>query len=395
MIQVLTTENDFWLKEPKPRPEKLSDDEINERYARGEGRIVIETNREKLPGFVAAMGQPNYMDLRPFYQRRPRWSRDRQSLLIESFIMNIPVPPVFLYERDYNSFEVMDGQQRITALRDYYSGQFELTGLERWPELNGRNYLNLPSKIKAGLDRRSITSIVLLRESTADENEAWSLRETVFDRLNRGGVALERQEIRNALYRGAFNELLLRLSRLKIFRDAWGIPAYIENEIENNPDILENKMFAKMEDTELVLRFFALRNAEHYRVGMQPFLDLYMRKAALLSKENIAAFQDVFTKTLTTAAGIFGDLLFRPFDVERGDWQPSAQKAFYDAVMVGVAENLGKADTLISKREAIIDRTKELFKGHEPGTFTGRGNSKADIQERIDLFSQMLAEVAA
>src|ERR1700743_940908 len=75
------------------------DKAINERYARGEGRIVIETNREKLPGFVLSLKKPNYMDLMPFYQRRPRWDAAKQSLLIESFLMNIPVPPVFLYEK--------------------------------------------------------------------------------------------------------------------------------------------------------------------------------------------------------------------------------------------------------------------------------------------------------
>ena len=77
----------------KPETELEMDDKaINERYARGEGRIVIETNREKLPGFVAALKRPNYMDLRPFYQRRPRWDPTKQSLLIESFLINIPVP---------------------------------------------------------------------------------------------------------------------------------------------------------------------------------------------------------------------------------------------------------------------------------------------------------------
>ena len=114
------TEQKMWVNDRGETPPAKDDREINERYIRGEGRIVIETNREKLPGFVSAMKEPGYMDLRPFYQRRPRWSPQKQSLLIESFIMNIPVPPVFLYEKDFNSYEVMDGQQRITAIRDFY-----------------------------------------------------------------------------------------------------------------------------------------------------------------------------------------------------------------------------------------------------------------------------------
>jgi hypothetical protein len=65
------SEQDLWVKRPKEKLTHFTDHEINERYARGEGRIVIETNREKLPGFVALLKQKNYMDLRPFYQRRP------------------------------------------------------------------------------------------------------------------------------------------------------------------------------------------------------------------------------------------------------------------------------------------------------------------------------------
>jgi hypothetical protein len=257
------TEKHLWdddINEPVPPKD---DRAINERYARGEGRIVIETNREKLPGFVEQLRQPNYMDLRPFYQRRPRWSVKQQSLLIESFIMNIPVPPVFLYEKEYNSYEVMDGQQRITAIRDFYDNAFKLRGLATWPELNGRSYRTLPEKIKAGVDRRSITSIVLLKESTESEEEASMLRETVFERLNTGGVKLERQEIRNALYRGPFNDLLEELSQWDRFRDVWGIPRYTKGEVETNPAVLENPLFQTMGDSKIILRFFALRHVEH------------------------------------------------------------------------------------------------------------------------------------
>jgi hypothetical protein len=116
----------------------------------------------------------------------------------------------------------MDGQQRITSVRDFYTNALELTGLEMWPELNGRIYQKLPDRVKAGIDRRSITSIVLLKESTADEEAATFLRETAFERLNTGGVKLERQEIRNAMYQGRLNDLLLELSREDLFRHIWG-----------------------------------------------------------------------------------------------------------------------------------------------------------------------------
>ncbi|MEH2557631.1 hypothetical protein V1286_005160 [Bradyrhizobium algeriense] len=368
-----------------------SDDRaIDERYSRGEGRIVIETNREKLPGFVEAMKKPNYMDLRPFYQRRPRWDAKKQSLLIESFIMNIPVPPIFLYEKEFNSYEVMDGQQRVTALKEFYDNNLKLTGLEMWPELNGRLYRNLPDKLQAGIDRRSITSIVLLKESTADEDEALFLRETVFERLNTGGVALERQEIRNALYRTDFNDLLLQLSRLDAFRKAWGLPRYVPDEIEKNSTLLSSSFYSKMGDLELVLRFFALRHADHYTRGMQGFLDLYMAKASKFDSEDIQELGQLFATTLNLATFIYEDHAFRPFDPTNNRWEANPHKAFYDAVMVGLSNHIGKIAELSARSALIVEQTKELFRSNEDGVFTGRGNTKRDVQDRIRLFSEML-----
>lgn len=384
------TEEKIWAKLPKEKAPAVTDKEINERYAKGEGRIVIETNREKLPGFVASLKTANYMDLRPFYQRRPRWSAAKQSLLIESFIMNIPVPPVFLYEREYNSYEVMDGQQRITALRDFYEGKFELEGLKQWPEINGRTYQTLPENIHAGLDRRSLTSIVLLKESTSDEDAASSLRETVFERLNTGGVELTRQELRNALYRGKMNNLVDRLSRAAAFRKAWGIPPYVENEIEVTKGLLDIPMFAKMEDVELVLRFFALRHADNFRGGMQGFLDLYMRKALAFDDADMAVLEKEFDDTLALVVGVYGDLTFRPYDKGADQWAPGAQKAFYDAVMVGMSAFLNQHQQVLAKKEAIVAATIQMFKDQEDGTFTGRGNTKDDVQTRIRLFEEMI-----
>ena len=113
------TEQTMWVRPVRAPKSRSSDDEINGKYASRELRIVTESNREQLPNFVEALKRPGWMELRPFYQRRPRWDRYRQSRLIESFIMNIPVPPLFVFESDLAKFEVMDGQQRITAIRDF------------------------------------------------------------------------------------------------------------------------------------------------------------------------------------------------------------------------------------------------------------------------------------
>ena len=394
-MQILPIEEEMWGNDGVEPSAKLTDEQINQKYQRGEGRIVVESNREKLPGFVEQLSSSEYMDLRPFYQRRPRWDPIRQSRLIESFLINLPVPPVFLYERNFNSYEVMDGQQRITAIKDFYQNKLELKGLQHWPELNGRFYHNLPKLVKAGIDRRSISSIVMLKESAPEDEEALLLRQIVFERLNTGGIQLERQEIRNALFQGDFNQALIELSRLDEIRDAWGLPRFSEAELDSVPkELAEANFYQKMEDVELVLRFFALRNVDHYRRGMQGFLDIYMMKAAKLPDHDVEALKQLFMQTISVAHQIYGKLLFRPFDRDSGEWKQRPQKAFYDAVMVGLYRNLEKQQRLVDNKDIVIDRTRRLFLNHDDGTFTGRGNSKSDILNRIRLFSAMLDEAA-
>ena len=113
----------------------LSDEDINEKYKKGEVRIVTEQARYPLDTIATMIDSKKY-NLNPEYQRRKRWDNERKSRLIESFIMNVPIPPIFLYEIDYSFYEVMDGQQRLTAIYDFYKGKYELEGLEYWQELN-------------------------------------------------------------------------------------------------------------------------------------------------------------------------------------------------------------------------------------------------------------------
>lgn len=383
----------MWEKPIKEAAEVLSDAQLNEKYEAGEQRIVTEANREKIPNFVKALEKPDYMQIRPFYQRRERWNRQRQSRLIESFIMNIPVPPLFLYEREFNKYEVMDGQQRITSLQSFYAGEYKLSGLDIWKELNGRTYSTLPSQVRNGLDRRSISYIVVLRESTPDEEDAVLLRQTVFARLNTGGVHLEHQEIRNCLFQGPFNDLLIELSREDNFRDAFGLPRYTQDEDEPNAAIKQETMYKKMGDAEVVLRFFALRHVDHYTRGMHGFLDLYMARARSFNAQDIGFLHTLFFDTIDLAHQIYGDLLFRPYNAEKGEWQSRAQRAFYDAVMVSLSRFMPDRDRLVAAKDQVIQETQRLFENNPEGTFTGRGNTRADIQERIQKYSKMIHDL--
>lgn len=375
----------MWVAPTKDKPQDLTTSQINEKYERGEQRIVTETNIEKLPNFVEALKRNNYMDLRPFYQRRSRWDEERQSKLIESFIINIPVPPIFLYERAYNSYEVMDGQQRVTAISDFYGNRFSLIGLDLWPELNGLFYSDLPNKIRAGLDRRSISSIVLLKESAPDEEDAIFLRQLVFERLNTGGVKLERQEIRNALSHGSFNLALYELARDNSFREIWDLPKFEPEELtDHKRDIYESPFFKTMEDIEVVLRFFALRHMKHFKYGIQGFLDLYMIRSKTFGAEDIEFFKHLYRSTLNCAYSIFGAAIFRIFENE--EWGKKPVKGMYDAVMVPLSEFIENHDKLIARSEIIVERTKQLFRDKGVAAITGRASTRKDLENRIALF---------
>ena len=382
------SEQKMWNVEPKENDATLSVSQINEKYENGEQRIVTETNREKLPNFVNALERENYMEVRPFYQRRSRWDEERQSKLIESFIINIPVPPVFLYEKAFDSYEVMDGQQRITAITDFYSNRFALKGLDLWPELNGMKYSDLPNKIRSGLDRRSISSIILLKESAPDEEDAIFLRQLVFERLNTGGIKLERQEIRNSLSSGSFNDMLFKLAQNNTFRKIWGLPKFEPVEIDNHKmPIYKKSFFKKMEDIEVILRFFTLRHMEHYKYGIQGFLDLYMVRSTNFKNYDLDFLKSLFEETLNTAHSIYGDDVFKVYD--NGITKGKPVKGMYDAIMVSLSELVPDHHKFIEKKNIIVKSTKELFDEKGSSSITGRASTKSDLENRINLFRQL------
>ena len=399
IMTISRTKTNPWQKRSQKDVKKLSDNEINEKYEQGERRILLEMNREKLPSFADSLKKPNYMETRPFYQRRDRWDAQKQSRLIESFLMNIPVPPLILYETSYNSYQVMDGQQRITAIENFYNNKLKLTGLDIWPELEGRTYESLPAKIKDGINRRAISTIVVITESLSDTEEALSLKQLVFERLNTGGVSLSRQEIRNCIYSGKFNELLLKLSENTIFAKAWDIP------IDDKEELKENGFYKKMEDVELILRFFALRDTDQYTGNLSKYLDNYMMKKSLnFSDENIQEFERVFNQTIELVSNIYQDQLFKPFDGKTKTHKSKAYKVYYDAVMISFSNHLSDYQESITRKSAIIDETISLFtqdsqgithqdKKLKKGLFTGEGDSKDDFKARIQIFDSLIQRV--
>src|SRR5438552_817287 len=114
---------------------------LEQKYSQQMRQIVsqkIDLPISTLPSMIK-----DQINLNPDFQRRDRWDQDKQSRFIESIIMNVPIPPVFLGEDEYGSYVVLDGRQRLTAIHDLLNNVFALKGLELWPELNGFRFVEL------------------------------------------------------------------------------------------------------------------------------------------------------------------------------------------------------------------------------------------------------------
>lgn len=393
---------------------KATDEELNSRYAKGDIRIVTESARYSLAGILAMLqetveleGAGGKKELRykldPEYQRRHRWSVERKSRLIESFLMNVPVPPVFLYERDLARFEVMDGRQRLTALSEFYADKFALTGLQYWSDLDGRTYSQLPSKVRDGIDRRYISSIILLKETAATEVQAAMLKKMVFERLNSGGVKLGSQETRNAVYNGPLNQLCLSLSENETFRRIWGIPLNptpAEDEDEDAAETADEstqagkRMFEKMEDVEVVLRFFAYRQIDSFKAGLNKiseFLDRFMIEGNRFPDTVLAQYRSMFESTVTFLWKALGA---EAFCVIGSSKRPT--KIVYDPMMyvANSADVVPHRKQLVVRKDVLRAELAAMYQQHQ-ALFSGRRTNFADTQARNLRVSEAFATAIA
>jgi hypothetical protein len=374
---------------------KFSNDEINEKYKKGEVRIITEQARYPLNTIMNMVNSDDYI-LNPEFQRRHRWDNTRKSKLMESFIMNVPIPPIFLYEKEYSVYEVMDGLQRLTAISQFYEDKFALQDLVEWKELNGLKYTQLPEQIKKGIDRRYISSIILLQETAKTESEANRLKQLVFERINSGGEKLKAQEIRNALFPGGLNNLTISLSRNKYFCKLWNIPEPDETELEigqARQEVIEDKYFKDMSDAELVLRFFAYRQIDQWQGNtMEFFLDEFLKKGnEQFGDEVLNNLKKTFNDTVEFAYNLFEEKAFWLHRNREEKWfhYERSTKILYDPLMQVLANNLkNKVGILAKKKE--INEGLESFHKERYEAFKGRDTNKTKVTERIEILNQYI-----
>ena len=297
----------------------------------------------------------------PPFQRQFVWSINEASKFIESLILGLPVPGIFLSkEKDTNRLLVVDGQQRLMSLYYFYTGYFQQTPFKLQnvqEDLLGRTYNTLKAPDRLRLDD-SIIHATIVRQDEPDEDESSVYQ--IFERLNSGGRDLKPQEIRACIYYGDFNELLNELVNQHSWRSIFG----------KKPD-------QRLKEQELILRFFSLLyEREKYEKPLKGFLNSFMAKHQNLDKISKEDFIQVFTSTYEFITRTVGN---KPFRIKR-----NLNLGAFDAISIGVAERLKSGE--IKNRAEFVEAYKELVTNKEFISIVQGGTSdEKNVEARIDL----------
>lgn len=332
---------------PGQNEELRSSDErtyqILKRFNTAQDRLVVQSSDLSL-GSLAGMIGGRAIDIEPHYQRRHRWSAQKQSALIESFLLNVPVPPIYLAEDKLGRYSVVDGKQRLTAIYEYLSGKFALHRLESFDDAEGLYFEELPEDIRNALAIRPYLRVItILKQSDP------LLKYEVFIRLNRGGESMEAQELRNVAFRGPLNDLIVRLSG----------NTFLKNQLKIKDK--KSPMYQNMVDVELVLRFLTLREVwRHFSGGMREAMDNFMIRHQLALPSKQEEYEHAFCTAIERCSLLWGDHAFRRPDGTT--WRSQLLNGMYDSQMVAASELSNSAfERALHNREIVIDRTRRLF----------------------------------
>lgn len=305
------------------------------------------------------------------FQRRQIWDEKKSSRLIESLLLNVPIPVCYFAELRDGSYSVIDGQQRLTSIARYLTNLFPLTGLRVRPELNKKRFSELEKSDQRLIKTRTIRCIVIQQESHPD------IRFDVFERLNQGAVRLTPQELRNSNYRGDLNGLIKDLCKNEQFQ-----------RIRRVDDV-----DARMGDAEMVLRFFAFHfAAKEYRGFFAPFLDRYLESKMTMSDSDRSTHNTAFLESIDKVEAVFERNAFRQLG-EDGRFANQINRAIYDVVMLTFA-HIPKAE-LKKKRDDVVEALKTLCtQNAEFRDAIGRATrDKARINTRVRLWSEELRQL--
>lgn len=280
------------------------------------------------------------LDLQPRFQREYVWSQrpELPSRLIESLLLKIPIPPIYFGKVPGGRLEVIDGQQRLTTLVKYVGNQFPLHKLHRISSLNDKFFKDLTKEQQEKILDEPIRTIVI---DAAGNTE---LRYEIFERLNRGSMALNEQELRNCVYRGPFNELLAELEKDFNWRKVKG---------GNTPD-------GRFKEREMILRFFAFANRlPQYTGNLKRFLNEYMEQFAPREEAALKTHATMFRQTMQNIYAVFGTKSARLYEVN-----PRTNSGAWDAKFSITAFDIQAAALMNRpsvKVQQAAEQIRELF----------------------------------
>jgi hypothetical protein len=299
----------------------------------------------------------------PKFQREFVWDIRDASRFVESLLLGLPVPSIFLSKKwETGKLLVVDGQQRLLSLCYFYDGvwkpggrQFYLKGVQ--PDFEGRTYNSLRDEDRRRLDDAILHAIVFKQdEPSEDESSVYE----VFQRLNTGGNKLTPQEVRSAVHHsGRIRDLLGELNQYGPWRVIYG------------PED------SRMRDQELVLRFLALlHEGSNYQPPMVTFLNTYMGKKREFSDQEAAIMSSEFRGAIDLIHEAIGNRAFRPVR--------ALNAAVYDSVMVATATRL--ADGPVTSIQAFREAYGELLTNQDYLDACGRGTAGGErVRTRLEL----------
>jgi hypothetical protein len=279
----------------KSEEEKNKDlTEKSQYYDPLEVEINIQDDPQSIFQYVRMM-KAERIKTDPEYQRNLVWKDEQKSRLIESILMNFPLPPFYLNQQKDGKYVIIDGLQRTTTLYDFLENKFSLKGLKVLTTLSGKKFSDLDNALQAKIEEKKITLYIL--KPSVPMGVIYEL----FDRINTGGTPLNRQEVRNCIFVGKATDLLKELSQEATFKKA------IDNGVTPT----------RMKDRELILRYlsFKILNMEDYKDNLSDFVEIAMRKINEMEQNDIENIKIDFLRVMRITLIFFGERNFR-FPIE-------------------------------------------------------------------------------
>lgn len=316
----------------------------------------------------------------PDFQRNDVWSAKQSAELVESILMGIPIPTIYLFEMKDGTKQVVDGRQRISAILNFLNNKFSLKDLKILPQCNGKKFSELDSKMQ-GIFEDYQLSFYIIQPPTPER-----VKYDIFDRVNRGGTRLTNQEMRNALYKGRSTVMLKELAASPVFLNATG-------------GGISSK---RMKDQYIILRsiaFYLLKKKQdkvleengesiEYKSDMDDFLAktmIFLNEKA--SKNLLEDCKNTFCRAMDNCFQVLGRDAFR-FDSESGNRRPINMPLF-EVLMYVFSDNRLMEDVDYTKKE--LENFKRKFDHQQ--MFSGNVDSTIILNERYDLAEKLIKQI--